>query len=69
MSDMASERSRQRLDAGVTELGQLDPVLARVYQEMIENLDFEGELTTARAIILKRGLDTILLKDDQIDPA
>ena len=65
-----SEYRRTRLDTGITELGQCDPELARAYQEMIESIDSRSQLTPARAVILSRALDTILLKDgEEVDVA
>lgn len=48
------------LDARITELGYYDTELTKVWQEMIEGLDFAGKLDTRKAKALTAGLDATI---------
>lgn len=48
----AAEILRNGVDLALTDLGRIDPELARHYQDMVESLDFAGELTTSRATLI-----------------
>lgn len=61
MASTATAVDFAALDARITTMGALDAELATAYQQLIEGLDFAGELTSHRATAICEGLDAALI--------
>jgi hypothetical protein len=61
MASTATAVDFAALDQRTTTMGALDAELAAAYQQLIEGLDFAGELDTRRAQVIVEGLDAMLV--------
>jgi hypothetical protein len=61
MASTATAVDFAALDQRITTMGALDAELAAAYQQLIEGLDFAGELDTRRAQVIVEGLDAMLV--------